>query len=61
MTEQEYINVMERTSINVAQEALRNVIPKNSIVVDQDEYNFVMKCLSEWERRLFNACITTET
>lgn len=60
MTEQEYINVRELSSVLDARAILRNVVAENSKVISVQEYRHIMELLGDWQDKLFKAIETKE-
>jgi len=54
MTEQDYINVSDQAKVRNAIEILNQILPVNSYVILNEEYNEVMSTLAAWEERLRN-------
>lgn len=61
MTEQEYINVRELSSVLCAIDCLKQITPQNSACINPDDYKLVMEKLKGWEIDLFNICVIKES
>ena len=55
MNEQEYINVSDRVNISTALEVLHHVIPDLSHIIDKKKYVDIIRTLSIWQDKLFEA------
>lgn len=53
MTEQEYINVRELSSVLDAKMILRDIVVANSKVISKEDHSTVLHILSKWEDGLF--------
>jgi len=53
MKEREYINVSHLRSVRVAEDVLRDIVPKNSTVIQQEDYDRVMTQLRTWGNLLY--------
>ena len=53
MTEQEYINVRELSSVIDANRILRDICQENSVVIKREDYVTVIRIISDWQDELF--------
>lgn len=62
MTEQEYINVRDLSSVIYAERILRDIVPANQPLIAEVELRGVMEKLNGWKDALFSAskCSHTE-
>ena len=51
MTENEYVKVKDLGIILSVKNVLRELIPETSEIVDEKEYQEVMRLISKWERK----------
>lgn len=59
MTEQEYVLCADLRTIRLVLSNLREVIPENNPHVPREEYQTVMRLISEWQDRLFAVGLIT--
>lgn len=52
MKEQDYINVSDLARVRSAIVVLRNIIPKNSTIIKEEDYYKIMSKLYSWESDL---------
>jgi hypothetical protein len=52
MTEQDYINVRELSTIKSAKAVLCDIVVANSKVIDQERFTMILQTMYEWEQRL---------
>jgi putative heme iron utilization protein len=60
MTEQDYINVRELSTIKSAKSVLCDIVVANSKVIDQERFTMILQTLYEWENKLHSLVEITD-